>query len=42
VQEVGERLFRLMLDTASGSRTKSERHGYGQSEFIPWYLGAVM
>ena len=23
-------------------KTKSERHGYGQSEFVPWYLGAVM
>jgi altronate hydrolase len=32
----------LMLDTASGNRTKSEQHGYGQNEFIPWYLGAVM
>jgi altronate hydrolase len=42
VQEVGERLFALMLRTASGVRTKSEQHGYGQSEFIPWYLGAVM
>jgi len=42
VQELGERLFQLMLETASGARTKSERHGYGQSEFIPWYLGAVM
>jgi altronate hydrolase len=42
VDETGERLFRLMLETASGQRTKSERHGYGQSEFVPWYLGAVM
>jgi altronate hydrolase len=42
VQALGERLFRLMLDTASGNRTKSEQHGYGQNEFIPWYLGAVM
>ncbi len=42
VDEIGERLFRLMLETASGQRTKSERHGYGQSEFVPWYLGAVM
>jgi altronate hydrolase len=42
VQELGERLFRLMLQTASGTRTKSEQHGYGQNEFIPWYLGAVM
>ncbi len=42
VQELGERLFGLMLETASGTQTKSERHGYGQNEFIPWYLGAVM
>jgi altronate hydrolase len=42
VDEVGERIFRLMLDTASGRQTKSERHGYGQSEFVPWQLGAVM
>ena len=42
VDEVGERIFRLMLETASGRATKSERHGYGQSEFVPWQLGAVM
>src|SRR5215470_3904882 len=32
----------IVLGTASGTRTKSEVHGYGQNEFIPWYLGAVM
>ena len=42
VPEIGERLFRLILDTASGAKSKSEVHGYGQSEFVPWYLGAVM
>jgi altronate hydrolase len=42
VTEIGERLFRLILDTASGAKTKSEKHGYGQSEFVPWYVGAVM
>jgi altronate hydrolase len=42
IDEVGGRLFQLMLETASGHRTKSEIHGYGQSEFLPWYLGAVM
>jgi len=42
IDAVGERLFRLILDTASGTKSKSERHGYGQSEFVPWYLGAVM
>jgi altronate hydrolase len=42
VDAVGERIFRLMLDTASGRQTKSEGHGYGQNEFVPWQLGAVM
>jgi altronate hydrolase len=42
VDEVGERIFHLMLQTASGRRTKSELHGYGQNEFVPWQLGAVM
>lgn len=42
IDELGERIFQLMLETASGRRTKSEGHGYGQSEFVPWQLGAVM
>ena len=42
VQEMGERIFRLVLATASGAWTKSEQHGYGQNEFVPWQLGAVM
>ena len=42
VDQVGARIFQLMLDTASGRQTKSEGHGYGQNEFVPWQLGAVM
>ncbi len=42
VEQMGERFFRMMLGTASGQKTKSEVHGYGQNEFVPWYLGAVM
>ena len=42
VDEMGERIFRQMLRTTSGDRTKSEVHGYGQNEFVPWVLGAVM
>ena len=36
---VGQRFFELILRTASGKKTKSELHGYGQSEFVPWQLG---
>ncbi|HYG91102.1 MAG TPA: altronate dehydratase family protein [Azospirillum sp.] len=42
VKEMGERIFRLMLDTASGAPTKSEALGFGDNEFVPWQLGAVM
>ncbi len=42
VDAAGERIFQLMLATASGRATKSELHGYGQNEFVPWQLGAVM
>jgi altronate hydrolase len=42
VAEAGERLFRLMLATASGQHTLSEQHDLGNNEFVPWQLGAVM
>lgn len=42
VEQLGERIFRDMLAAASGRKTKSELHGYGQNEFVPWALGAVM
>ena len=42
VDQAGERIFALMLATASGQASKSELHGYGQNEFVPWQLGAVM
>ncbi|HWH42139.1 MAG TPA: altronate dehydratase family protein [Usitatibacter sp.] len=42
VHEAGERIFELMLATASGEPSKSEKHGFGADEFVPWQLGAVM
>ncbi|MEI6096357.1 MAG: altronate dehydratase, partial [Gammaproteobacteria bacterium] len=42
VNEMGERIFHMILAVASGVKTKSELHGYGQNEFVPWQLGAVM
>jgi altronate hydrolase len=41
VDELGEEIFRLMLATASGQASKSEIHGYGQNEFVPWQIGAI-
>src|SRR6266850_4793674 len=42
IAEAGERFFRLILETASGRKTKSEEFGYGDDEFAPWTLGATM
>ena len=42
VQEMGRRIFEMVLATASGEKSKSEKHGYGQNEFVPWQVGAVM
>lgn len=42
VQACGERIFELMLRTASGEPTKSEVLGFGAQEFAPWMLGATM
>jgi len=42
VREAGRKIFELILATASGQPSKSEKHGMGQDEFVPWYLGAVM
>jgi len=42
VQEIGQRIFELVLKTASGQRSKSEALGMGDDEFTPWVIGATM
>ena len=42
VQDCGQRIFDLMLKTASGQPTKSESFDFGGAEFAPWVLGATM
>jgi altronate hydrolase len=42
IAEVGAEIYRLILQTASGQRTKSELLGYGEEEFAPWLLGATL
>ncbi|MCO6060228.1 altronate dehydratase family protein [Pseudomonas sp. MOB-449] len=41
IEACGVAIFEMMLRIASGERSKSELHGYGQNEFVPWQLGAV-
>jgi altronate hydrolase len=42
VQECGQRIFEMMIRTASGERTKSEAFDAGGAEFAPWVIGATM
>ncbi|WP_203567451.1 UxaA family hydrolase [Aestuariimicrobium ganziense] len=42
IEQVGEQLFREVVEVASGRATASERLGIGADEFIPWHLGAVV
>jgi altronate hydrolase len=42
VEQVGGRFFQLILETASGRKSKSEQFGYGEDEFAPWTIGATM
>ncbi|MEQ8650950.1 MAG: altronate dehydratase family protein [Kiloniellales bacterium] len=42
VQEVGQEIFDLLLEVASGRKSLSEAQGLGDYEFVPWQIGAVM
>jgi altronate hydrolase len=42
VEEKGREIFAKILAVASGEHTKSEELGYGDAEFVPWQIGAVM
>ncbi len=39
MQQMGQKIFQLILDTCSGKETKSEAFGLGDHEFIPWAIG---
>ncbi len=41
IDEMGERIFQLFLDTASGKKTCSEALDLGRHEFVPWQIGVV-
>jgi altronate hydrolase len=41
LEEVGARIFDLILRTASGLKTTSESLGIGENEWVPWIPGAT-
>lgn len=42
IEELGKQIFQAILATASGEKTKSERLGMGDHEFVPWRMGPVL
>ena len=42
VAEAGKRIFDTILETASGSKTRSEELDVGEAEFAPWQTYAQM
>jgi len=42
VEEVGRDIFEEILAVAGGKPTKSEHHGIGEEEFMPWFVGPML
>ncbi|WP_337267933.1 UxaA family hydrolase [Oryzifoliimicrobium ureilyticus] len=42
ISSKGREIFELIIETASGRKSKSEEFGYGDNEFVPWHLGATL
>ncbi len=42
VADVGRDIFEEVIAVASGKHTKSENHGIGQEEFVPWNIGPTL
>jgi altronate hydrolase len=42
LEEMGRRVYRTIVDVASGARSRSEELGVGGEEMVPWQIGAVL
>jgi altronate hydrolase len=42
IETVGSEIFDLLVRVASGEKSKSEKQGLGDLEFVPWQIGATM
>jgi len=40
--QISQRIFEAIIRYASGEKVRSEELGYGNDEFLPWQVGAVM
>ncbi len=42
LEEMGQEIFDVILEIASGKQSKSEAAGIGEEEFNPWIIGATL
>jgi galactarate dehydratase len=42
IEQIGEQIFKKVLSIASGEKSRSEEYDYGDNEFVPWQVGAIM
>ena len=42
IEAKGKEILDEVIAVASGKKSKSEELGYGDNEFVPWQIGAVM
>ena len=42
IEEVGQEIFDKIIATVSGEQSRSEVHGFGEDEFVPWTVGAIL
>ncbi|MEA3117294.1 MAG: altronate hydrolase [Paraburkholderia sp.] len=42
VEQKGREIFEMIIEVASGGKSKSEALGVGNEEFVPWMIGAQM
>jgi altronate hydrolase len=42
IEDKGREILAMMIEVASGRKSKSEALGLGDNEFVPWQIGAVM
>jgi altronate hydrolase len=42
IEEVSAEIFDELISVASGKKTASETHGFGEEEFAPWIIGPVL